>query len=63
MYCLQQKKTAYVTAFGVEGKNIVPMPYWLTVAAAPEEKMLENAKIIFGGEGKEIRIVEKAGNL
>lgn len=57
--CLQQKKTTYVVVVSEEGRRTVPMPYWLTVAAAEDEELLENMKIIFGDQGKEIRVVEK----
>ena len=63
MYCLQQKKTAYVNIVGVEGKNVETMQYWLTVAAANKKEDLNNLQTIFGVGGKETRIVEKAGNL
>ena len=63
MYCLQQKKTTYVVVVGEEVRNMVPMPYWLTVAAARDEDMLDNLKTIYSDQGKEIRIIEKSMNI
>lgn len=59
MKVLQQIRYAQVIVVSETGARIVPRPYWLTVAAAETEAMLENYKTIFGSGEDIIRIVEK----
>ena len=59
MKVLQQVRYAQVSVVTETGTRLVPRPYWLTVAAAESEELLENYKTIFGSGGNQIRIVEK----
>lgn len=59
MKVLQQVRYAQVSVVTATGARIVARPYWLTVAAAESEELLENYKVIFGSGDNKIRIVEK----
>ena len=59
MKALQQVRYAQVSVITATGARMISRPYWLTVAAAESEELLENYKTIFGSGDNKIRIVEK----
>jgi len=59
MKCLQSLRMAYVAVITETERRMVPRPYWLTVAAADSEELLENYIAIHSANGGKIRIIEK----
>ena len=59
MKVLQQVRYAQVSVVTATGARMISRPYWLTVAAAENEELLDNYKTIFGSGDNKIRIVEK----